>query len=44
VTLPASSSRVEPGAVQATDLRLSWPTFSDAADQAASSICRRNTC
>jgi len=39
VTLPAGSSRVEPGAVPATDLRLSWPTFSDAADQAG--ISRR---
>jgi hypothetical protein len=34
VTLPAGSSRVEPGAVPATDLTLSWPTFSDAAGQA----------
>lgn len=37
--LPAGSSRVEPGAVPATDLTLSWPTFSDAADQAG--ISRR---
>ena len=34
VTLPAGSSRVEPGAVPATDLTLSWSTFSDAADEA----------
>jgi hypothetical protein len=39
VTLPAGSSRVEPGAVPATDLTLSWATFSDAADQAG--ISRR---
>jgi hypothetical protein len=39
VTLPAGSSRVEPGAVPAGDLTLSWTTFSDAADQAG--ISRR---
>jgi Domain of unknown function (DUF6851)/VCPO second helical-bundle domain len=39
VTLPAGSSRVEPGAVPAGDLTLSWSTFSDAADQAG--ISRR---
>ena len=39
VTLPAHSSRVEPGLVPATDLTLSWQTFSDAADEAG--ISRR---
>ena len=39
VTFPAGSSRVEPGAVPATDLALSWATFSEAADQAG--ISRR---
>jgi hypothetical protein len=39
VTLPAGISRIEPGAVPATDLTLSWATFSDAADQAG--ISRR---
>jgi hypothetical protein len=34
VTLPAGSSRVEPGAVPGSDLTLSWSTFSDAAGQA----------
>jgi len=34
VTFPAGSSRVEPGTVPAEDLTLSWPTFSDASDQA----------
>jgi hypothetical protein len=34
VTLPAGSSRTEPGAVPATDVTLSWPTFSDAANEA----------
>jgi hypothetical protein len=34
VTLPAGTSRVEPGAVPARDLTLSWSTFSDAADEA----------
>ena len=37
VTLPAGSSRVEPGAVPATDLTLRWNTFSQAADQAGMS-------
>ena len=35
----AGSSKVEPGAVPATDVTLSWATFSDAADQAG--ISRR---
>jgi hypothetical protein len=39
VTLAAGNSRVEPGAVPASDVTLSWPTFSDAADQAG--ISRR---
>jgi len=39
VTLPAGSSRTEPGAVPAHDLTLSWATFSEAADQAG--ISRR---
>lgn len=39
VTLPAGSSKVEPGAVPPTDLQLSWKTFSDAADEAG--ISRR---
>jgi hypothetical protein len=39
VTLSRGSSRVEPGAVPAGDLTLSWATFSDAADQAG--ISRR---
>ena len=39
VALPAGSSRVEPGAVPARDVTLSWSTFSDAADQAG--ISRR---
>jgi hypothetical protein len=34
VTLRAGSSIVEPGAVPASDLTLSWSTFSDASDQA----------
>ena len=38
-TLPAGSSRVEPGAVPASDLDLSWATFSEAANQAG--ISRR---
>jgi hypothetical protein len=38
-TLPAGSSRVEPGAVPAADVTLSWATFSDAANQAG--ISRR---
>jgi hypothetical protein len=37
VTFPAGSSRVEPGAVPASDLTLSWATFSDAAAQAGMS-------
>jgi hypothetical protein len=39
VTLPAGSSRVEPGLVPARDLTLGWATFSDAAAQAG--ISRR---
>ena len=39
VSLPAGSSRTEPGAVPAADLTLQWPTFSDAAAQAG--ISRR---
>lgn len=39
VTVPAGTSRVEPGLVPATDLTLHWPTFSDAADEAG--ISRR---
>jgi hypothetical protein len=39
VTLPAGSSRTEPGTVPAEDVTLSWATFSDAADQAG--ISRR---
>jgi hypothetical protein len=39
VTLPAGSSKVEHGAVPASDLRLSWATFSEAANQAG--ISRR---
>jgi hypothetical protein len=39
VTSPAGSSRVEPGAVPASALTLSWSTFSDAADEAG--ISRR---
>jgi hypothetical protein len=38
-TLPAGSSRVEPGAVPASDLSLSWAAFSEAANQAG--ISRR---
>jgi hypothetical protein len=34
VTVPAGSSKVEPGAVPAHDVTLTWPTFSAAADQA----------
>jgi hypothetical protein len=34
ITLPAGSSRVEPGTVPARDVTLSWPTFTDAANQA----------
>lgn len=39
VTFPAGSGRVEPGAVPAANLTLSWATFSDAADEAG--ISRR---
>ena len=39
VTLPAGSSRIEPAAVPASDLTLSWATFSEAANQAG--ISRR---
>jgi hypothetical protein len=39
LTLPAGSSRVEPGAVPASDLTLQWATFSEAANQAG--ISRR---
>ncbi len=35
--LRAGSSRTEPGAVPSNDVRLSWATFSDAADQAGMS-------
>ena len=37
VTRPAGSSTIEPGSVPATDITLSWPTFSDAADDAGMS-------
>jgi hypothetical protein len=33
-TQPAGTSHIEPGAVPATDVTLSWSTFSKAADQA----------
>jgi hypothetical protein len=39
VTLPAGSSRVEPGLTPQTDVTLSWATFSEAADEAG--ISRR---
>lgn len=39
VTIGAGTSRVEPGAVPAADLTLSWATFTDAADEAG--ISRR---
>lgn len=39
LTVPAGSSKVEPGAVPATDTTLSWATFSEAADEAG--ISRR---
>ena len=39
VTIGAGSSRVEPGLVPASDVTLSWATFTDAADEAA--ISRR---
>jgi PAP2 superfamily len=35
--IPAGSSRVEPGITPATDVVLSWPAFTDAADQAGRS-------
>jgi hypothetical protein len=37
VTIPAGSSRVEPGSTPAADVVLSWPTFTDAASQAGRS-------
>jgi PAP2 superfamily len=37
VTIPAGSSRVEPGTTPAADVVLSWPAFTDAADQAGRS-------
>jgi uncharacterized protein DUF6851/vanadium-dependent haloperoxidase-like protein len=37
VTIPAGSSRVEPGTTPAGDVTLSWPTFTDAAVQAGRS-------
>lgn len=37
VTLPAGSSKIEPGAVPAGDVTLRWPTFTDAAAQAGMS-------
>jgi hypothetical protein len=37
VTLRAGSSKVDPGAVPSSDITLSWPTFSHAADQAGMS-------
>jgi hypothetical protein len=39
-TQPARTSRVEPGTTPAQDVTLSWPTFSEAADEAG--ISRRN--
>jgi hypothetical protein len=39
VAIKAGTSRVEPGAVPASDLTLAWATFSEAADQAG--ISRR---
>jgi hypothetical protein len=39
VTIPAGSSRVEPGVVPANDTTLYWATFTDAADEAG--ISRR---
>jgi hypothetical protein len=39
VTIPAGSSKVEPGATPASDITLRWATFSEAADQAG--ISRR---
>jgi hypothetical protein len=37
VTIPAGSSRIEPGTTPFTDVVLSWPTFTDAAVQAGRS-------
>jgi PAP2 superfamily len=37
VTIPAGSSRVEPGITPAADVLLTWPTFTAAADQAGRS-------
>jgi hypothetical protein len=34
VTIPAGSSKVEPGAAPAHDVKLTWPTFRAAADEA----------
>jgi hypothetical protein len=34
ITVPAGSSRIEPGAVPGTDVILAWATFSDAAGEA----------
>lgn len=39
VSIPAGSSRVEPGTVPANDVSLTWATFTDAADEAG--ISRR---
>jgi hypothetical protein len=41
VTIPAGSSRVEPGTTPAADVVLSWPTFTDAADLFAGRPRRR---
>jgi hypothetical protein len=37
VTIKAGTSPVEPGQVPASDITLSWPTFSAAADEAGMS-------
>ena len=37
MTIPAGSSRVEPGVTPANNVVLTWPTFSAAADQAGRS-------
>src|SRR5215468_9384629 len=37
VTFPPGSSRIEPGLTPASTLTLTWPTFSDAANQAGMS-------
>jgi hypothetical protein len=37
VTVPAGSSRIEPGSTPASDVILHWPTFTAAADQAGRS-------